>query len=137
MRRIWQSLGLAAGMVAAGIAAAQTPADLQRSFEGAARKESPAFAGFSAQRGEAFFKNTHGSDWTCASCHTQSPLGSGRHAVTGKQIAPLAPAANSARFTDPAKVDKWFKRNCNDVVSRPCTALEKGDVLAYLIPLDK
>jgi len=31
------------------------------------------------------------------------------------------------------KVDKWFKRNCNDVAKRACTAREKGDVLAYLM----
>ena len=34
--------------------------------------------------------------------------------------------------TDEAKVDKWFRRNCNDVLSRECTAVEKADVLAYL-----
>ncbi len=35
-------------------------------------------------------------------------------------------------FTDTAKVDKWFRRNCNDVLSRECTAMEKADVWAYL-----
>ncbi|MFP5443986.1 MAG: DUF1924 domain-containing protein, partial [Betaproteobacteria bacterium] len=35
-------------------------------------------------------------------------------------------------FTDTAKVDKWFRRNCNDVLSRECTAMEKADVLAYV-----
>ena len=47
-------------------------------------------------------------------------------------IAPLAPAFNPERFSDPAKVEKWFRRNCNDVLSRECTAVEKADVLAYL-----
>ena len=45
----------------------------------------------------------------------------------------MAPAVNPARFTRAAKVDKWFKRNCNDVLGRACTAQERGDVLAYLM----
>ena len=55
--------------------------------------------------------------------------------VTGKAIAPLAPGASPARFTDPAKVEKSFTRNCNDVLKRTCTPAEKGDVLAYLMSL--
>ena len=90
---------------------------------------------FSAQRGERFFKATHGSDWSCASCHTQNPLTPGKHAKTGKAIAPLAPAANPKRFTDAAAVEKWFRRNCNDVLGRACTAQEKGDVTQYLMSL--
>ena len=50
-------------------------------------------------------------------------------------IRALAPAANAQRFTDAAKVEKWFKRNCNEVLERACTAQEKGDVLAYLMSL--
>jgi hypothetical protein len=118
-------------------AAAETPADIQRSFETAARQEQPGFAGFSAQRGAAFFKTTHGREWSCTSCHTQDPTAQGRHAKTDKPIAPLAPAANAERFTRPDKVEKWFRRNCNDVVGRACTAAEKGDVLAYLMSLGK
>jgi hypothetical protein len=34
-------------------------------------------------------------------------------------------------------VEKWFKRNCNDVVGRACTAQEKGDVLAYVMTARK
>jgi hypothetical protein len=52
--------------------------------------------------------------------------------VTGKAIEPLAPAANPKRFTNPAKVEKWFRRNCNDVLDRACTTQERGDVLAWL-----
>ena len=51
----------------------------------------------------------------------------------GKVIKPLSPNANPARFTDEAKVDKWFKRNCNDVLGRECTTQEKADVLAWLM----
>jgi hypothetical protein len=135
MRRELQILGLGAGLLGAGVAAAQSPAEIQRKYESAARQATPAFGGFSAQRGEAFFKSAQGGDWSCASCHTQSPVAAGRHAVTGKAIAPLAPAASPARFTDPAKVEKWFNRNCNDVLKRVCTPAEKGDVLAYLMSL--
>ena len=61
----------------------------------------------------------------------------GKHVKTGKEIAPLAPAANPQRFADAAKAEKWFNRNCNDVLGRACTASEKGDVLAYLMSLAK
>jgi hypothetical protein len=118
-------------------AAAETPADFQRLFETVARQEVAGFAGFSAQRGAAFFKTTHGREWSCASCHTLNPTAAGRHAKTDKPITPLAPAANAERFTRPDKVEKWFRRNCNDVLGRACTASEKGDVLAYLMSLGK
>ena len=114
-------------------ARAQAPADFLADFERQARQADPGFQGFSAERGRQFFTRTHGSDWSCASCHTDAPATSGKHAKTGKSIAPLAPAANPRRFTDAAKVDKWFKRNCNDVLGRACTASEKADVLAYLL----
>jgi len=89
----------------------------------------------SAQRGELFFKSTHGNDWSCASCHTENPLAPGKHVKTGKAIAPLAPAANPKRFTDAAAVEKWFRRNCNDVLGRACSAQEMSDVTQYLLSL--
>lgn len=100
-----------------------------------AKAENSAFTAFNAQRGQQFFTSTHGSDWSCASCHTKNPLQTGKHDVTGKIIQPMAPSANLARFTDVAKTQKWFKRNCKDVVGRECTAQEKGDVLTWLISL--
>jgi hypothetical protein len=130
--------GLAIAVAAAAVttgAAAQTPLEILQSLDAAAQRESTDFAGFSAQRGEAFFKSGHGRDWSCTSCHTTNPLAVGRHAKTNKEIAPLAPEANAERFTRPDKVEKWFRRNCNDVLGRPCTATEKGDVLAYLMSL--
>jgi len=90
-----------------------------------------------AVRGEQFFNSTHGGDWSCASCHGKSPVQTGKHASTGKTIEPLAPAANPKRLTDDAKVDKWFRRNCKDVLARECTAIEKADVLAYLVGVKK
>ena len=112
-----------------GHALAATPAEL--------------LAGYTAQvghppnaaRGESFFKASHGQEWQCTSCHGKSPLVAGRHASTDKPIDPLAPAANPKRFTDGAKVEKWFRRNCKDVLARECTATEKADVLAWLMTL--
>lgn len=118
-------------------ARAETPAQFQAGFEVEARQQDSGFKGFSAQRGETFFGATHGSEWSCASCHTRKPTDPGRHAKTGKDIAPLAPSANPQRFTSASKVEKWFRRNCNDVLGRPCSAREKGDVLAYLLSLRK
>jgi len=86
-----------------------------------------------AARGQRFFESRHGAEWSCASCHGSPPSTSGKHASTGKTLAPLAPAFNAQVFTDTAKVNKWFKRNCSDVLSRECTAAEKADVLAYLL----
>ena len=83
-------------------------------------------------RGQVFFNTRHGGEWSCASCHGTPPTAEGKHASTGKRIAPLAPAFNPQVFTDTAKVDKWFRRNCNDVLGRECRVAEKADVLAYL-----
>jgi len=44
----------------------------------------------------------------------------------------LAPAFNPERFVDAAKAEKWFRRNCNDVMARECSAAEKADVIAWL-----
>jgi len=88
-----------------------------------------------AERGRELFTTTHGREWSCASCHGPSPTQQGRHAGTGKLIAPLAPASNGERFIDAARAEKWFRRNCSDVLSRECTAAEKADVLAWLMTL--
>ncbi|MDH5331616.1 MAG: DUF1924 domain-containing protein [Aquincola sp.] len=86
-----------------------------------------------AERGRVFFTSRHGGEWSCSSCHGAPPIAPGKHASTGKAIDPMAPAANPKVFTDTARIDKWFRRNCNDVVKRECSASEKADVLAYLI----
>ncbi len=127
------SLALCLALASAGVALAETPAAIQEGFARDARRENPAFVAFSAERGRQFFTTAHGRDWSCASCHSANPAAAGKHATTGKSIAALAPAANAERFTSPAKVDKWFKRNCNDVAGRDCSAQEKGDVLAWLL----
>ena len=131
----WMAAAILA--IVSGAAIGQTPAAIARAYEAAASQQSPASGGLSAARGKVFFQSTHGAEWSCASCHTAEPSGPGRHARTGKSIAPLAPAANAERFTDADKVEKWFRRNCNDVVGRLCTAQEKGDVLAYLMQVGR
>jgi hypothetical protein len=88
-----------------------------------------------AQRGRELFTSRHGKDWSCSTCHGAVPVQPGQHAATGKSIAPLAPAFEPRRFTDAAKVEKWFGRNCNDVLGRPCSASEKADVMAWLLSL--
>jgi hypothetical protein len=105
---------------------------IQDSYHAAAKQENPAFTDFSAIRGEAFYKAKTG-DTACTTCHGDSPKAHGKHTTTGKDILPLAPSANAERFSDAAKVEKWFKRNCNDVLKRACTAKEKGDLIAYLL----
>jgi cytochrome c peroxidase len=110
---------------------AATPAEQLSSLTAqAGRSPNPA-------QGQKFFNATHGREWSCASCHNAVPTGDGKHASTGKAISPLAPAFNPQRFTDVAKSEKWFRRNCNDVLARECTAAEKADVLAWLVSLKR
>jgi uncharacterized membrane protein len=110
----------------AALAQATTPTALQRSYE--AEAGAPA----QAERGRRFFLQRHGGEWSCASCHGQHPVQAGRHAVTHKVLEPLAPAGNPRAFTDAKRVEKWFRRNCKDVLERECTAGEKADVMAWL-----
>jgi uncharacterized membrane protein len=88
-----------------------------------------------AERGRIFFNARHGGEWSCASCHGAVPVRNGKHAATGKVLDPLAPAANPRAFSEQARVDKWFRRNCRDVLERECTPGEKADVMAWLISL--
>ncbi|MGB0126389.1 MAG: DUF1924 domain-containing protein [Rhodocyclaceae bacterium] len=133
MKRRIAAAALLLGVAMVAGARAEAPADFLKAFEADARKVDSSFKGFSAQRGAQFFKSQHGGEWSCASCHTENPAGSGKHAKTEKKIDPLAPSANAERFTNPAKVEKWFRRNCNDTLDRQCSPQEKGDVLAYLM----
>jgi mono/diheme cytochrome c family protein len=127
----WVRVVCLVGAVLSPLAHAVTPAEQLATYT--AQAAAPA----DAARGQPFFTNRHGKDWSCASCHGASPTGEGKHASTGKPIAPLAPAFNPERFTDPAKTEKWFRRNCKDVLARECTAGEKADVLAWLVTLKR
>lgn len=124
-----RSLVLLAAVLAAHAAHASTPAELLVGYTAASG--TPA----QAARGQRFFTSRHGKEWACAECHGAVPNQEGRHASTGKAIGALAPAFNPERFTSSTKAEKWFRRNCNDVVGRECTAGEKADVLAWLISL--
>lgn len=121
-------------MLGMASAHAATPAELLSGYRTAAAQQSAGFEP-SAQRGTTFYARHFGVSAklsSCATCHTDNPAQPGRHAVTDKPIKPLAPSANAERFSDPAKVEKWFKRNCTEVVGRECTAAEKADFIAYV-----
>lgn len=100
-----------------------------------AQSENPAFAGFSAQRGEALYrsKNTANPDAaSCAACHTEDPARAGRHVKTGRVIEPVAVSANPKRFTDAEKVEERFIRDCKSILGRACSATEKGDYVTFM-----
>jgi hypothetical protein len=103
-----------------------SPADLQAAY--AALGATTAVP----DRGQQLFTTRRGREWSCSTCHGAVPTQAGRHASTGKPIAPLAPAVNPDRFVDAAKTEKWFRRNCNDVMGRECSAAEKADVISWL-----
>lgn len=131
MKTLWATMAL----LLAGAVQAATPAELLASYQADAAKQSAGFQA-AAQRGAEFHARRFAVSAkmpACASCHTDNPAQPGRHVVTDKAIKPLAPAANAERFTDAAKVEKWFKRNCTEVVGRECTAAEKADFIAYLM----
>jgi hypothetical protein len=104
-------------------------------FAAEAKKADPAFAGFSAERGQSFWtaKHTGGKPDTtsCTFCHGPDPTAAGETRA-GKRIEPMAVSKNATRFTKIDEVTKWFSRNCDSVLGRECTAIEKGDVITYL-----
>ena len=112
-----------------GFAAAESPQQILAAYQQQAGSAS-------AARGEKFFfaklARPNGEAVGCTSCHTDNPRAIGKTRAH-KAIEPLAPIANRERFTDPAKVEKWFKRNCKDVLERECTVQEKADFVAFLI----
>jgi hypothetical protein len=100
-------------------------------------KENPNFTGFDTKRGEEIFTSKHigkkGKEISCTTCHTSNLNNSGENIFTGKTIEALSPKANPKRFTQIKEIEKWMKRNFNDVYNREGTALEKGDVTLYII----
>jgi mono/diheme cytochrome c family protein len=132
MRKTTQPVTLLAALALALPLLASAANPIQDSYRAQARQENPAFKDFSAAAGQKLY-NSKGAEFSCASCHTDSPLAAGKHAKTNKEILPLAPAANPKRFSEAAQVEKWFKRNCNEVLSRACSAQEKGDFMAYVL----
>lgn len=128
------SIAVAAGATFATIFATPVSAgsreDLLAQYATAAKS-----AGFSAARGQTLhtqnFAGGKADTPACTSCHGKDPRGAGRTPI-GKAIDPVAVSVTPTRYTDPAKVEKWFKRNCNEVLGRECTPQEKGDWLTYV-----
>ena len=129
-------LAAALAVTFSGAASAGPREDQLATYASAAKAANPAFSGFSAERG----KTLHNQNFTggkadtpaCTSCHGKDPRAAGRN-LTGKSIDPVAVSAAPSRYTDPAKVEKWFKRNCTEVLGRECSAQEKGDWLSFVI----
>jgi len=124
---VWAGL-----MLLSAHASADSPASFMAHY---AQQAGVAASALSPARGEALYRGEHpgrnGAAQSCATCHTANPKQAGQTRV-GKRIEPLAPSVNPQRFTDAAKVEKWFRRNCTDVLQRECSAQEKGDFIAFL-----
>jgi mono/diheme cytochrome c family protein len=117
-------------------AAAESPQALLEAYATQAKAADSAFSGFSAQRGDQLFRTqfTTGKPDTpsCTTCHTADPRNPGQTRA-GKDIEPMAASANPKRYTDQAKAEKWFGRNCNNVIGRECTPTEKGDFITFML----
>lgn len=102
-----------------------------------AKSENVNFIDFDAKRGENIFSTKNigkeGQNISCQSCHGVDLSKEFTNIFTNKIIPPLSPKVNTARLSDVKEVKKWLKRNFKDVYLREGTALEKGDVLYYLI----
>src|SRR5574344_1087675 len=111
--------------------------DFLNSLKQEAIKENTSFTKFDYKRGEDIFLSKHigkkGELISCASCHGTDLNKSNQNYFTGKTIDALSPKANPKRFTDKTEIEKWLKRNFNDVYNREGTPLEKGDVITYII----
>jgi len=132
------ALGLAtaaAGTTLPALAGAEQQVVLQDLLT-QARQADPGFSGFSAERGKALYFERHPESKyeakSCADCHTADPTRPGQHAKTGRAIDPMAAWVNPERFTDPAKVEKRFSRDCPSVLGRDCSARDKGDFITFL-----
>jgi hypothetical protein len=124
-------------MVLSSTVYADSPSDIVQRYEQIARQAGEKFKGFSADRGkELYFRKEQSAkgEASCSTCHMTDPRNSGRSRAN-KAIEPLAPAVNGKRFTEFKNVEKWFTRNCDDVLHRPCSTLEKGDFVTYLLSI--
>ncbi|QKF83515.1 DUF1924 domain-containing protein [Halarcobacter ebronensis] len=100
-------------------------------------KEKPNFKSFDIKRGEEIFTSKHigkkGKEISCSSCHGVDLTKSHENFFTAKVIEPLSPNTNKKRLTQKKEIDKWLKRNFNDVYNREGTPKEKGDVLSFIM----
>lgn len=128
-------IGAALALAFASASMAGPREDLLAQYASAAKAADQAFKSFLAERGKTFHTQTFmgGKPATpsCTSCHGTDPRAAGRN-PTGKVIEAVAVSVTPARYTDPAKVEKWFKRNCTEVLGRECSATEKGDWLSFV-----
>lgn len=103
-----------------------------------ARAATPTFSGFSAARGKTLhsqnFAGGKADTPACVSCHGTDPRAAGR-TRSGKAVEAMAVSVTPTRYLDAAKVEKWFRRNCSEVLGRACNAREKGDWLTYMSQL--
>jgi mono/diheme cytochrome c family protein len=126
---------LASAMLAVAAMGAAQKAVLE-SYATDAKAADASFAGFSAERGKALFlaQPATGKPETpsCTSCHSTNPLQPGRTRA-GKDIDPMALSAKKDRYSDLGFTEKWFGRNCDSVLGRPCTPIEKGDFVTFMV----
>jgi len=141
---------------------ADTPDQILERYAELAKREDPAFAGFSAEHGHELYLQKRVlpvvGAINCASCHMADPreeiiahrskvLCRQCHVINDaehphpkdaklRKIAPLAPSANPKRLTNFDHVESFLKPNCEMVFGRVCTAKEKGDVLSWIISLE-
>lgn len=135
--KIFKGLTAISAVLFAGSVYAAAPNAAMNAMLDGLKKE--AGASFSAEEGRKLYnaKRTHSQkkeERSCTTCHTANPAATGK-TTAGKVIEAISPVANPERFTDPKKVEKWFKRNCEWVLERECTAKEKGDFITYMMSL--
>ena len=122
------------GVAFAGSENAQQP--LLDVYAANAKSLDNGFTGFSAERGKTLFISRFpgGKPDTpsCTACHTPDPTKMGQTRA-GKDIDPMAVSVNPKRYSDPEKAEKWFGRNCRNVLGRECTATEKGDFITFML----
>jgi hypothetical protein len=156
----WIATGAACWSATVG--AADTAQQLLERYAEQAKAADAAFEGFSAERGRTFYLQKHAlmgvGAVSCASCHRKNPreqikahrvdiLCRACHVINDEEhpepkeakvryIEPFAPHAHPQRFSDYAHVEKFFKLNCTMVLKRECSALEKGDLIAWLLTVE-
>ena len=117
-------------------AAGKSPKSLLDFYANEAKASDPGFGGFSAERGEHLFRTNFSTGKpdtpSCTTCHTTDARKVGQTRA-GKDIEPMAASANPKRYSDQAKTEKWFGRNCHNVLGRECTATEKGDFITFML----
>ena len=157
-----RTLVLTMGLIAAGELFADTPEQILEGYAMQARAEDPGFAGFSAERGGAFYREPHvikgAGIWSCSSCHLKDPRYSVRahrtdipcracHVINDwehpepekakkRVIESFAPSANAIRLRDARRVENFLKLNCLLLMQRECSTREKGDVIAWLLSIE-